>query len=147
MTVDYELAWSIATDVANRIEARFPKVRVTLRGPSEVCHGVDVNFSPLDVHAVNAEVTVFYDGSYNLEAGSDLVFESDDMSDKLDGVADEIVEQIEAFGEGGLVSVRHFKFLGPLSPNSFGSPGIDVEIDEILRSRFSVVLQYWESWV
>ena len=147
VSVSYELARKIATEVVSRVNARFPEVRVDVHGPTELAHGVFVVISPEDPRAVDAEVFVAYDGTYLLNAGPSFCIESDDFSGNLADVAGQIFAQLGAFGTAGMVEVRRLKWLGPISPTWIGRPGIDDYIDEALLSRSAKVVRSWRPWI
>ena len=121
VSVSYELARKIATEVVSRVNARFPEVRVDVHGPTELAHGVFVVISPEDPRAVDAEVFVAYDGTYLLNAGPSFCIESDDFSGNLADVAGQIFAQLEAEQQGWLRSGASsgwalFRLLGSVDP-------------------------------
>lgn len=113
--VDYSFARSIATDVVQRVDVRFPRVRINVHGPSEMFHGVAVEFRPSNPRAAYAEVFVAYDGSYVLNVGSHFHFEGGGVSDDSGDTVDEIVEHLEVIGTKGLAGVTGFRLWGLFS--------------------------------
>ncbi|QYH36913.1 hypothetical protein [Salinibacterium sp. M195] len=132
--VDYGLAWSIATEVVQRIEVRFPRVRIDVHGPSEMAHGVNVEFRPSEPRATYAEVFVAYDGAYVLNVGSHFHFEGGGVSDNSGDTADEIVEHLEEIGTTGLAGVTGFSLWGLVLATWFGSPETEGDSDDLERS-------------
>ena len=132
--VDYSLAWSVATDVVQRVKMRFPRVRIDVHGPSEMFHGVAVEFRPSNPRATYAEVFVSYDGAYVLNVGSHIHFEGGGVSDDSGDTADEIVERLEVIGTKGLAGVKGSSLWGLFSATWFGTPGTEDDSDGLDRS-------------
>ncbi|MEL0625617.1 hypothetical protein V6245_01530 [Salinibacterium amurskyense] len=141
------IAVPVAEKVAERIAARFPTIEVVAHPQFLNTFTATVDFTPPMPDAVDVTVTVVSDGGYVLEAGPDLVFESNTEPGELDAQVAEIAEQIETFGQFGVVKLQTRPYLGFLSPTLLGAPGADSDLDKWMARRTSRVIRTWKAWV
>lgn len=133
---------SLADQVAARVLESFPTATANLR---RVHHSTCAEFiqSP---ERVRVFLTVDGGGEYLIQADPDLSIEAETASGDLDSQVEELYSQVIEIVRAGVVKVRRWAFLGPLSPSFVGSPGVDPIIDEMLTRRHSIVVARAQGW-
>ena len=134
-------AGQFATAVARGVTRQHP-VPWTLTVDTTTLAGVQ--FSPGD-GAVPVLLTTYFDGTFQLEAGDRLVEEWDSEPGSMEEQVDNAVSRILAIAREGVVYVRTYPWMGPLSPSFVDVPSAD-EIVKASRGRWGRVVKRWTAW-
>lgn len=133
---------AFALDVAKRIGAQFHVTWVvTVDSPPLA----SVRFSAMNTHAVKVVLSTYFDGTFQIEAGSSFVIEQDSMPKSLDEQTSRATELIEQIARSGIVTVRSRSWLGPLSPSTVNTP-TSPDIVAALASPRSKVVESQTGW-
>lgn len=95
---------------------------------------------------VRVFLTVDGEREYLIQADPYLSLEAETASGDLDDQVEELSSHVIEIVRAGVVKVRRWAFLGPLSPSIVGSPGVDPIIVEMMAGRHSTVVARAHGW-